>query len=174
MLYQLSYFRKNRPTSEPSFFVRPAFRVAVFTAPPFCMAAGFVRRGLRSGKRWIRTTEGVRQQIYSLPHLATLVSSHLCFHNATVAFYSPSLSLLCAPFLLASPLFWPRDWLRSASLGGSPFRSPPRFAPPGCRADGGIRTPDQLITNQLLWPTELHRQRAFWIAKVENKNQTTK
>jgi hypothetical protein len=26
------------------------------------------------------------------------------------------------------------------------------------RADGGIRTPDQLITNQLLWPTELHRQ----------------
>ena len=26
------------------------------------------------------------------------------------------------------------------------------------RADGGIRTPDQLIINQLLWPTELHRQ----------------
>ena len=26
------------------------------------------------------------------------------------------------------------------------------------RADGGIRTPDQLITNQLLWPTELHRR----------------
>ena len=25
------------------------------------------------------------------------------------------------------------------------------------RACGGIRTPDQLITNQLLWPTELHR-----------------
>ena len=24
------------------------------------------------GQRWIRTTEGVRQQIYSLPHLATL------------------------------------------------------------------------------------------------------
>ena len=31
--------------------------------------------GVISGKRWIRTTEGVRQQIYSLPHLATLVSS---------------------------------------------------------------------------------------------------
>ena len=27
-----------------------------------------------------------------------------------------------------------------------------------CRASGGIRTPDQLITNQLLWPTELHWQ----------------
>ena len=26
------------------------------------------------------------------------------------------------------------------------------------RADGGIRTPDLLITNQLLWPTELHRR----------------
>ncbi len=25
-----------------------------------------------------------------------------------------------------------------------------------CWASGGIRTPDQLITNQLLWPTELH------------------
>ncbi len=29
------------------------------------------------------------------------------------------------------------------------------------RADGGIRTPDQLITNQLLWPTELHRQNFY-------------
>ena len=28
-----------------------------------------------SGWRWIRTTEGVSQQIYSLPHLATLVST---------------------------------------------------------------------------------------------------
>ena len=28
-------------------------------------------------------------------------------------------------------------------------------------ADGGIRTPDQLITNQLLWPTELHRRLTF-------------
>ena len=26
-----------------------------------------------SGRRWIRTTEGINQQIYSLPHLATLV-----------------------------------------------------------------------------------------------------
>ncbi len=27
------------------------------------------------GRRWIRTTEDIRQQIYSLPHLATLVFS---------------------------------------------------------------------------------------------------
>ena len=30
-------------------------------------------RNLSSGRRWIRTTEGINQQIYSLPHLATLV-----------------------------------------------------------------------------------------------------
>ena len=29
------------------------------------------------GQRWIRTTEGVSQQIYSLPHLATLVTALL-------------------------------------------------------------------------------------------------
>ena len=36
------------------------------------------KTGLRnfSGQRWIRTTEGVSQQIYSLPHLATLVFAH--------------------------------------------------------------------------------------------------
>ena len=81
MLYQLSYFR------------------IVLVLQIFAL--------LLSGKRWIRTTEGKNQQIYSLPHLATLVSSQKI---------------------------------------GNKFR-----------ADGGIRTPDQLITNQLLWPTELHR-----------------
>ena len=30
------------------------------------------------GRRWIRTTEGINQQIYSLPHLATLVFALLC------------------------------------------------------------------------------------------------
>gem|GEM_PF-2200230 len=29
------------------------------------------------GERWIRTTEGIRRQIYSLLHLAALVSHHL-------------------------------------------------------------------------------------------------
>ena len=29
------------------------------------------------GQRWIRTTEGVSQQIYSLPHLATLVFARI-------------------------------------------------------------------------------------------------
>ena len=85
MLYQLSYFR------------------IVLVLQIFAL--------LLSGKRWIRTTEGKNQQIYSLPHLATLVSSQKI---------------------------------------GNKFR-----------ADGGIRTPDQLITNQLLWPTELHRQMCY-------------
>ena len=84
------------------------------------------------GRRWIRTTEGINQQIYSLPHLATLVSSR----------YFKDVSLV------------------RVSIAG---------------ADGGIRTPDQLITNQLLWPTELHRQnRPFWIAKVGIKILSSK
>ena len=36
--------------------------------PPSCQSCHSDR-----GQRWIRTTEGVSQQIYSLPHLATLV-----------------------------------------------------------------------------------------------------
>ena len=36
------------------------------------------------------------------------------------------------------------------------------------RASGGIRTPDQLITNQSLWPTELHWQFLFFILLLNN------
>ena len=64
---------------------------------------------------------------------------------------------------------------------GDSARAPKRRCPGyqvhrlGIRADGGIRTHDQLITNQLLWPTELHRQNSpFWIAKVGIKNVSTK
>ena len=85
------------------------------------------RPGGPCGRRWIRTTEVERQQIYSLPHLATLVSARYSnFKNL----FPPTLS--------------------------APSRGPERRR--RHRADGGIRTPDQLITNQLLWPTELHRQ----------------
>ena len=37
-----------------------------------------------SGQRWIRTTEGVSQQIYSLPHLATLVFAQLLSKNTSI------------------------------------------------------------------------------------------
>ena len=40
------------------------------------------------GQRWIRTTEGVSQQIYSLPHLATLVTAPLFLNcDAKVRLY---------------------------------------------------------------------------------------
>ena len=55
MLYQLSYFR---------------IIVAFQGSPPMHCQASLSRL---CGQRWIRTTEGVSQQIYSLPHLATLV-----------------------------------------------------------------------------------------------------
>ena len=60
MLYQLSYFRKNKPHQSASLCPHQTLQPRPVSS---------------SGKRWIRTTEGVRQQIYSLPHLATLVSS---------------------------------------------------------------------------------------------------
>ena len=46
------------------------------------------------GRRWIRTTEGINQQIYSLPHLATLVFA-LLFR----CFLSASLGTLCRSHL---------------------------------------------------------------------------
>ena len=49
VLYQLSYFRSV---------------LNVCVRPNVC------------GHRWIRTTEGESQQIYSLPHLATLEYAH--------------------------------------------------------------------------------------------------
>ena len=41
------------------------------------------------------------------------------------------------------------------------------------RADGGIRTPDQLITNQLLWPTELHRHALLVLQKTQSLSNGT-
>ena len=44
-----------------------------------------------SGWRWIRTTEGVSQQIYSLPHLATLVSTR---ETAFCAYFGANLNII--------------------------------------------------------------------------------
>ena len=47
-------------------------------------------RGKKRGRRWIRTTEVERQQIYSLPHLATLVFARTtknCFAVANIRTY---------------------------------------------------------------------------------------
>ena len=50
------------------------------------------------GRRWIRTTEGINQQIYSLPHLATLVFALFPFSigSAKVAFFfEPDKKIYC-------------------------------------------------------------------------------
>ena len=46
------------------------------------------------GQRWIRTTEGVSQQIYSLPHLATLVFALLLSRTTLNLFLSSFVSQL--------------------------------------------------------------------------------
>ncbi len=170
------------------------------------------------GRRWIRTTEDVRQQIYSLPHLATLVFS-LILRTFFVHTGRKSLCSCCPLWIGSLSLAHPVPRLPATfglariarpSRFGVAFRKA-RFPPPkndNCfaiirgfvqsalsskldrrfpksptgfagiflyrdsyfRADGGIRTPDQLITNQLLWPTELHRQFAlFQGCKITNK-----
>ena len=55
------------------------------------------------GQRWIRTTEGVSQQIYSLPHLATLVFA-LAFKQRTL------FSLIFFLSLLSDSNQRPRDY----------------------------------------------------------------
>ena len=67
MLYQLSYFRnyvyiKNLQTNKDSIHLK------LILSKPVCI---LLFQHI-CGQRWIRTTEVERQQIYSLPHLATL------------------------------------------------------------------------------------------------------
>ena len=62
------FFRQGElrePTDKAVYQIRQ-FRTAYFVYRCFNL----------SGWRWIRTTVGVSQQIYSLPHLATLVFAH--------------------------------------------------------------------------------------------------
>ena len=94
MLYQLSYFRISSYLS--GHLLRwTSYRQSVIYSsklpssslvrlesdrpytPVFSFLSGDFRDGFRlnCGRRWIRTTEGINQQIYSLPHLATLVFS---------------------------------------------------------------------------------------------------
>ena len=51
-----------------------------YTNPAFEMFSIHFRR--YCGQGWTRTTEGENQQIYSLPHLATLVLAHIFLKNA--------------------------------------------------------------------------------------------
>ena len=50
------------------------------------------------GQRWIRTTEVERQQIYSLPHLATLEFAQTpfgSFASAKVVLFSKMANIIC-------------------------------------------------------------------------------
>ncbi len=50
--------------------------------PPHSLPLSGLRFPLLFKKKWIRTTEGVSQQIYSLPHLATLVLAQQYFKKS--------------------------------------------------------------------------------------------
>jgi hypothetical protein len=60
---------------------------------------------------------------------------------------------------------WPLEYL--------PYILEPKDSPYK-RAGGGIRTPDPLITNQLLWPTELHRQMHISMNYIKNADPLEK
>ena len=101
------------------------------------------------GQRWIRTTEGVSQQIYSLPHLATLV-------------FAPTLQKELFSLLNHRRV----NFTRTISvLISSPPREERLIPLILERASCRIRTNDPEITNHVLWPTELKRQ-----AKKCNRN----
>ena len=103
----------------------------------------------RCGQRWIRTTEGERQQIYSLPHLATLV-------------FAPTLQKELFSLLNHRRV----NFTRTISvLISSPPREERLIPLILERASCRIRTNDPEITNHVLWPTELKRQ-----AKKCNRN----
>ena len=101
------------------------------------------------GQRWIRTTEGVSQQIYILPHLATLV-------------FAPTLQKELFSLLNHRRV----NFTRTISvLISSPPREERLIPLILERASCRIRTNDPEITNHVLWPTELKRQ-----AKKCNRN----
>src|SRR5688500_3250431 len=57
----------------------------------------FARQPRKNGGRsWIRTSEGVSQQIYSLPPLATWVSYRPCFSRLSLERQEPQISMECA------------------------------------------------------------------------------
>ena len=101
------------------------------------------------GQRWIRTTEGVSQQIYSLPHLATLV-------------FAPTLQKELFSLLNHRRV----NFTRTISvLISSPPREERLIPLILERASCRIRTNDPEITNHVLWPTELKRQINFTAAQ---------
>ena len=85
------------------------------------------------GSGWIRTTEAKKQQIYSLPPLATRE------HSLILSFRYRKRSCRCGS-----------HYIKNAETRTLTVL-PPRLLPGQVGAGGRIRTPDLLITNQLLY-----------------------
>ena len=70
------------------------------------------------GQRWIRTTEGVSQQIYSLPHLATLVFAQLLSkntsYNPVFFFFRASCRIRTNDPEITNHVLWPTELKRQA------------------------------------------------------------
>ena len=71
-----------------------------------------------SGQRWIRTTEGVSQQIYSLPHLATLVFALTTTY--AVFFFRASCRIRTNDPEITNHVLWPTELKRLLILAVSP------------------------------------------------------
>ena len=86
VLYRLSYFRELTTTS----------------ATVIC------------GSRWIRTTEGENQQIYSLPHLAALEYSQLLFQSSTL--FRASCRIRTNDPEITNHVLWPTELKRRVTF----------------------------------------------------------
>ncbi len=159
MLYQLSYFRKNIPyrSNSPSCARRPQTTSGGFATP-----TGFLEWEVMDSNHRRRTPADLQSAPFDR-------SGNFPFFLLRGDVVPPGLSDQGSVFIAdsafkSSEAHSPLLFSTSPALSLGPLAS-------AFRADGGIRTPDQLITNQLLWPTELHRQnQPFWIAKVGIKN----
>ena len=150
MLYQLSYFRKNIP----------------YRSPPPPSRQPFGRPGgLRNSNRFLKWE--VMDSNHRRRKPADLQSAPFD-RSGNFPYFPPQRGGRCSAesdIPKNSGDFQPRSVFVPSHRQA--LRSRPASLASAFGADGGIRTPDQLITNQLLWPTELHRQnQPFWIAKV--------
>ena len=176
MLYQLSYFRKFRFSVPRRAVSAKIYRIGAtplarrrFTATSegFATPTGFLKWEVMDSNHRRRTPADLQSAPFDRSGNFPFFSSEEVSFRRAFQTKAPSSSPIPpsrVPKLIrpsSFPLLRPRT---SPALSLGPLAS-------AFRADGGIRTPDQLITNQLLWPTELHRQnQPFWIAKVGIKN----
>ncbi len=184
MLYQLSYFRKFRFSVPRRAVSAKIYRIGATplarrrfaaTSEGFATPTGFLKWEVMDSNHRRRTPADLQSAPFdrsgNFPFFSSEeVSSRRAFQ--TKAPSSSPIPLSRVPKLIRPSSFPAPDSRPRASQSSDSFaRFPLGPLASAFRADGGIRTPDQLITNQLLWPTELHRQnQPFWIAKVGIKN----